>query len=402
MLVEETQKNSSLTRDKAILVAAMIGDRIGLSLLYIVFGPLARDIGLSEMQFGFLIAATNISLGIASPFWGRKSQILGRKPVFMIGLAGYAVGYILLAWIIQSGLDGSFTVSTVFWCLLAARFVYGLAAAGTQPAATAYIADITSVATRAKGMALIGIAAGVGTVLGPLLGGTLSAIDSVLPLYATAGIMGTAALLAWVGLTEPARHVTREVKRKLSFVDPRVFPYMLGWCLVIFVLTSVQTITAFYIADTFTFGGRDAVTGAISVAFLCMGIAMLFVQGVILQMFQIAPLALLRTGFIVFGIALIVLGSATNLAMLNVSYMLLGFGFSLVNPGLNAGASISVEPEEQGAVAGLLSAAPVVGMIFGPVVGTMLYGINPTGPIWLGALISLAMAVYFFVQPRAE
>ncbi len=145
MLIEETQNNSSLTRDKAILVAAMIGDRIGLSLLYIVFGPLARDIGLSEMQFGFLIAVTNISLGIASPFWGRKSQILGRKPVFMIGLAGYAVGYILLAWIIQSGLDGSFTVSTVFWCLLAARFFYGLAAAGTQPAATAYIADITSV-----------------------------------------------------------------------------------------------------------------------------------------------------------------------------------------------------------------------------------------------------------------
>jgi MFS family permease len=88
--------------------------------------------------------------------------------------------------------------------------------------------------------------------------------------------------------------------------------------------------------------------------------------------------------------------------MLNLSYMLFGVGFSAITPGLNAGASISVEPEEQGAVAGLLSAAPVVGMIFGPVVGTLLYGVNATSPIWLGAGLSLAMAAYFFVQPRAK
>jgi MFS family permease len=402
MSTEEFQKSPSLTRDKAILVAAMVGDRIGLSLLFIVFGPLARDIGLSETQFGILIAVTNISLGIASPFWGRKSQTLGRKPVFIIGLAGYALGYILLATFIKAGLAGSLTVSAVFWSLLVTRFCYGLIAAGTQPAATAYIADITSVATRAKGMALIGIAAGVGTVLGPLLGGTLSAIDSVFPLYATAGIMGSAAMLAWAGLTEPARHVTRNVTRKLSFLDPRVFPYLLGWCLVIFVLTSIQTITAFYIADTFMFGDRDDVTRAISVAFLCMGAAMLFVQGVILQVFRIEPKVLLRAGFILFGIGLIVLGSATGLAMLNLSYALLGFGFSAINPGLNAGASISVDTQEQGAVAGLLSAAPVVGMIFGPVVGTILYGIHPTWPIWLGAGISAVMAIYFFVLPERK
>jgi MFS family permease len=402
MSTEESEQSPSLTRDKAILVVAMIGDRIGLSLLFIVFGPLARDIGLSETQFGILIAATNISLGIASPFWGRKSQTLGRKPVFIIGLAGYALGYILLATLIKAGLAGSLTVSTVFWSLLVTRFCYGLIAAGTQPAATAYIADITSVATRAKGMALIGIAAGVGTVLGPLLGGTLSAIDSVFPLYATAGIMGGAAMLAWAGLTEPARHVTRKVTRKLSFLDPRVFPYLLGWCLVIFVLTSIQTITAFYIADTFMFGDRDDVTRAISVAFLCMGAAMLFVQGVILQVFRIEPKVLLRAGFILFGIGLIVLGSTTSLAMLNLSYALLGFGFSAINPGLNAGASISVDAQEQGAVAGLLSAAPVVGMIFGPVVGTILYGLHPTWPIWLGAGISAVMAIYFFLQPERK
>jgi MFS family permease len=392
----------SLTGDKTILTVGMIGDRIGLSLLFIVFGPLARDVGLSDMQFGLLMAATNIALGIASPFWGHKSQVLGRKPVFIIGLFGYAVGYVLLALIIQAGLDGSLTVLTVFWCLLAARFVYGLAAAATQPAATAYIADITSISGRTKGMALIGIAAGVGTVLGPLLGGPLSAVDTVFPLYAIAGIMSAAAILAWLGLAEPPRHARSTVTRKLHFWDARIFPYLLGWCFAIFVLTSIQTITAFYIADTFAFGDRDAVTRATSVAFLCMGAALLFVQGVVLQIFQIPPKILLRAGFILFGIGLVILGSTHSLTMLNLSYMMFGLGFSMINPGLNAGASISVDPEEQGAVAGLLSAAPVVGMIFGPVVGTLLYGMNPTWPIWLGAAISLGMAWYFFRRPRTK
>lgn len=397
------ESSGSIKRDKAILVAGMIGDRIGLSLLFIVFGPLARDVGLSDTQFGLVMAATNISLGIGSPFWGRKSQVLGRKPVFMIGLFGYAVGYILLAIFIQAGLDEWLRSSIVFWCLLLTRFAYGLIAAATQPAATAFIADITTIEGRARGMALIGIAAGVGTVVGPLLGGALSAVGSVFPLYAIAVIMAASAMLAWWGLTEPERHITATVTRKLSFTDPRVFPYLLGWCLAIFVLTSIQTITAFFIADTFTFGDRGAVTRATSVAFLCMGAALLFVQAVILQIFRIPPKILLRVGFVLFGVGLIVLGLAPNLAMLNLSYALFGLGFSAINPGLNAGASISVEPEEQGAVAGLLSAAPVVGMIFGPVVGTLLYGMNPTSPIWLGAAISVSMAMYFFVlrEPNA-
>jgi MFS family permease len=400
MTTTDPSPGRSVTRNKAILVVGMIGDRIGLSMLFIVFGPLVRDVGLSDLQFGVIMAATNIALGIGSPFWGRKSQVLGRKPAFMIGLAGYAVGYILLALIIQAGLTGWLTAWPVFWCLLAVRFAYGLVAAATQPGATAFIADITSITGRARGMALIGVAAGVGTVLGPLLGGALSTVDSVLPLYATAAIMGGAAMLAWTGLAEPRRHLSQSVTARLSFLDPRVFPYLLGWCLAIFVLTSIQTITAFYVTDAFGLLDRAAVTSATSIAFLCMGTALLFVQAVILQVFRIEPTTLLRAGFVMFGAGLILLGSTSSLLMLYLSYMLFGFGFSFINPGLNAGASISVDAEEQGAVAGLLSAAPVVGMIFGPVIGAMLYERNPAWPIWLGAVISLAMAGYFFALPR--
>jgi MFS family permease len=385
-------------QDKAILISGLISDRIGLALLYIVFGPLSREIGLSESQFGILIASANVALGFASPYWGERSQTLGRRPVFVIGLSGYAAGFLLLAVTLEAGLSGWLTAWPLFIALLAVRLSYGLFAAATQPAATAYLADVTDATNRTRGMALIGVAAGIGTVLGPTLGGSLSAIGPVVPLYVAGILAGVVAGLAYHGLREPARHTAATTADKMRFTDRRIFPYLMGWFVAILVLTAIQTITAFYLADRFALGEREAVTRATSVAFLIMGIAMIVTQAGVLQVLRIRPVWLLRLGFMLFGVALLMLLSASDLIVLYVAFGLLGLGFSLVSPGLNAAASISVSDGEQGAVAGLLSAAPVFGMVVGPVAGTALYSLNPVWPIALGAAICVATGLYFLVS----
>ena len=81
-----------------------------------------------------------------------------------------------------------------------------LLAAATQPAATAYVADTTDARDRTRGMALIGVAAGVGTIMGPIVGGTLSTISAVFPLYVAAALAAAVAIVAALGLREPARH----------------------------------------------------------------------------------------------------------------------------------------------------------------------------------------------------
>ena len=381
----------------------LITDRIGLALLYVVFGPLARVIGLTEIQFGILIAAANITLGIASPYWGRRSQSLGRKPVYIIGLSGYALGFALLGMTIQVGLWGWLGPWPLFFLLLGVRLFYGLFAAGMQPAATAYIADITDQGTRAKGMALIGLAAGIGTVLGPVVGGILAAVDAVLPLYVASMLAVTAALVAVVALREPVRHVaTAKGELKLRILDPRIFPYLLGWCLIIFVLTGIQTVTAFYLEDKLGVNGPEEIIRAMSVAFLTMGAVMIFMQAIVLQTFRFSPLTMLRVGFALFAVALLVLVSAGSLAAVHVAYGVMGLAFSMINPGLNAGASLSVGGEAQGAVAGLLAAAPILGMVFGPIAGTVLYGLHTNLPMHLGILITVATGVYFcFVRDPA-
>ena len=92
-----------MSRDKAILLFGLVTYGMGQSLLYVIFGPLARDLGLTEWQFGVLISASNVALVIFSPMWGRASQTLGRKKIFIVGLLGYAAGYSVLAFGIQVG-----------------------------------------------------------------------------------------------------------------------------------------------------------------------------------------------------------------------------------------------------------------------------------------------------------
>ncbi|MEZ5564708.1 MAG: hypothetical protein R3F24_03975 [Gammaproteobacteria bacterium] len=52
-------------------------------------------------------------------------------------------------------------------------------------------------------------------------------------------------------------------------------------------------------------------------------------------------------------------------------------------------------PEEQGAVAGLLSAAPTIGMIFGPILCGLVYSLLPVLPMLGGALLTAALGIWF-------
>ena len=89
--------SSSFPRDRLILLAGLITYGMGQSLLFVIFAPLARQLGLDELELGLIIAASNVMLAFSAPRWGRASQRMGRRTVYLIGLAGFAVGYAHLA-----------------------------------------------------------------------------------------------------------------------------------------------------------------------------------------------------------------------------------------------------------------------------------------------------------------
>jgi len=385
-----------MSRDRAILLFGLVTYGMGQSLLYVIFGPLARDLGLNEWQFGVLISASNVAVVLFSPLWGRASQARGRKLIFILGLVGYAAGYALLAFGIQVGLWAVMTATPLFFALLAARLVYGTMASAITPAATAYIADTTDAANRSAGMAIVAASGGIGTIIGPALGGVLAKLGPVVPMYTAAGLALVAAVLSGMKLTEPARHADMKSDATVSVTDRRIFPYLLGWFVIFMVFTAVQVITAFYIEDRFGVTERADVIDVASIALLSMAVVTLVVQIVVMQVWKLSPKLLLRTSFLIFAAVLTVFAFSEGLTMLYLSYAGMGLSFALAAPGLNAAASLAVEPHEQGAVAGWLSSAPAFGMIFGPALGGLVYNIAPDLPMLGGAVLSVLVGVYFW------
>lgn len=109
-----------------------------------------------------MLACYSLMQFILSPVWGRASDNIGRRPIILIGLLGSAVSFLAF------GLAGSIVV------LFVARVFAGALSAASLPTAQAYIADITTPEKRTGGMAVIGVAFGLGFALGPLFGTFLS------------------------------------------------------------------------------------------------------------------------------------------------------------------------------------------------------------------------------------
>jgi MFS family permease len=381
--------------DKVVLILGLVIYGTGFSLLYIIFAPLSRSIGLSTNQFGILIAVSNVALVFSSYYWGKRSQIVGRKRVFIIGLFSYALAYSLFAFGIQIGIWKLLEPLYLFMMLFVIRLIYGALIGGIQPAAVAYMSDTTEASDRAQGMALIGMASGIGTMIGPVIGGGLAFLHPLFPMYFGALIAVGGGFLAMKYLKPTVIEPIAEVQGTLKFHDNRVFPYLLGWMIAFLVFTSTQVIAAFFIEDQLGVTGQSEIIKATSISLLSMALTTTFMQAVVLQVVKLTPELLLRICFLIFGAVLVSISFISTLTQFYLAFGGIGVAFSMITPGLNSAATLSVKPSEQGEVAGLLAGAPVVGMIFGPPLGAFLYNVDPTYPFYYGGLVAIILGIYF-------
>jgi len=392
---------------KFILASGVVIFAIGQSLLFIIVAPMARSIGLTELQFGLAFSLANISLIFAGPFWGKKSDVIGRKPVFIMGLFGSAIGTLAMAGTLSIGLKGTGTMVALLAMIFGSRVIYGLTASAIYPSASGYIADVTAWNDRAKGMALIGSANAIGSILGPAIGGGLAFMGALFPMYAAAAISFAGALAAIAWLVEPEQHRIRQQnkdnsKPALKFTDPRLRPYMIMWATVFIIFISLNFITSFYIQDKFGIPDIAAVMRTASIMLACMAVVITLVQGVLFQIIKISPHVLLRLYGPIFAIALFTMAFAPSLLVLGISFGLLGGAFACATPGINGSASLKMEPHEQGAAAGYLAAANTIGAILGPVVGTSLYKLQPNAPMLIGGVLMIIISVYAFTVPPPQ
>ena len=86
-----------------ILAAGLLCVGAGQSVVFITIPPIARDLGLSEVQIGSIFATSAFVWMLFSPIWGSLSDYIGRKKVVIIGLSGFAVSLMLFSFTISLG-----------------------------------------------------------------------------------------------------------------------------------------------------------------------------------------------------------------------------------------------------------------------------------------------------------
>jgi MFS family permease len=376
---------------------------MGQSMLFAILPPAARKIGISPFQVSTIFATSATLWVFISPRWGRRSDVVGRRPVILIGLLGFALSMVLLATMIEIGLAGLLPAMTVYPLMVASRCVFALLGSGTGPASQAYVADRTSRQERTAGVALVNAALGFGQTIGPGMGAVLAVLGLLAPVYFSAGLAVVSAGMIWLLLPEDGPPIGDNAPPppRMSFRDRRVLPFLIvATCLQAVGATTTITL-AFFLQDTLELNAQQTVQYA-GVGFVALAVAGLFAQLVLVQRFKPPARLMIDLGLPLALLSFLIFVTASGFTAYVIAMVLLGAGLGLVRPGNAAAASLAVEPNEQGAVAGLTGAIGVVGNIFGPMLGTTLYQLTPTGPYLLNAVIMTAALLYVHTNARVR
>lgn len=394
----------------ACIFVVMIGFGLTLPVLAFYIERLALTEGATSQQasghVGALTGIFALMQFLFAPLWGRLSDRTGRRPLFLIGLTGYAISMLL------------FGIGTNLTVLYAARIVGGILSSAVLPAASAYITDLTSATERGTGMARVGGAIGLGIVIGPALGALLSRLnwhltfrfghfsvdDFSMPFFAAA-LLALFTLLAarrWLPESLPPAHTQSPVDRNTTAAALHVkyrlwflrgsLGQLLGLSILSqFALALFEGTFALHAQQVMSFGPTQ-----MGVVFMICGLVMGVLQAgaVGWLIAHKGEKNLLPIGFSLVGVALVMLMTAKNMAFILAYVALFALGMSLITPSLTALVTKRAG-KRSGAALGLQSAANSLGQASGPLVGGLLFAWHIHAPYLITAipLIGTAMLI---------
>jgi MFS family permease len=377
-----------------ILITGLLANAIGQAFIFAILPPLGREVALSEVQTTSIISTSALVFTFCSPWWGRRSDQIGRKIVIVIGLAGYAVGTVIFAGVFALGMKGILSGWTLYFTALFFRCLQSSVMAATSPGVTAYAADHSSRAFRTQTLARLGTANSLGVIIGPVLAGLLAGLGLLFPLYVAALFTLIAVFTVWKYLPEGEfSGVARKRAPRLSFLDSRLRVYLLSAIGTFTGFSAIQQTLGFRIQDSLSLSGVETAqyTGA---ALMVSAFFTLALQLSIAQRYAGPALNLVRMGLVCNLIAASFVASAQGLTGLIIGMAFMGAGLGLIGPAIAAGASLAVSRDEQGGAAGLITACPAAGFVIGPILGGALYQLNAAYPPIFAGIITFCVLLY--------
>ena len=378
----------------AFIFITLVLDILGIGLIIPILPKLIEEMqgkGLADAAytFGVLAALYSLMQFLFAPLLGSLSDRYGRRPVILISLFGSGIDYFFLAF-----------APTIGWFFLA-RMISGITGANFAPA-TAYIADVSPPEKRAANFGLIGVAFGLGFIIGPAIGGMLGEIDLRLPFIAA----GCLTLINWIYgvfvLPESLKPENRQAfswKRSNpvgSLLALRRYPMIFGLAGSHFLSSLAhQVLPATWVLYTaYRYGWSEKDTGW---SLALVGLMSAIVQGGLTRVIipKIGEKKAAAFGFSISAVCYVLYGIAPQGWMVLIIIVFGSLG-GLAGPALQGLISRNVGDDEQGSVQGSLTSLSSVANIIGMITATSLFGyfvgkhspiILPGAPFFFGAIV---------------
>jgi len=314
---------------------------------------------------------------VCAPLLGGLSDKYGRRPVLLFSLFGFGVDYILLTF-----------APNITW-LFIGRIIAGITGASITTA-SAYIADISTPATRAQNFGMIGAAFGIGFILGPMLGGLLGQLGSRVPFMVAAALCLLNWLYGYFVLPEslpPDKRRAFDIKRANpvgTLLQLRKYPVLLPLisCMIFLYLSghAVQSNWAFFGIERFKWDER-----MIGISLGAVGLLVGLVQGGLVRVInpKLGNEKSVYLGIMMYTLGLLLFALASQTWMMFVFLIPYALG-GIAGPALQALMAGMVKADEQGELQGALTSTAAATSIVGPplMTNTFAYFTGSAAPFY--------------------
>lgn len=395
----------------AFIFTTLLIDVIGISLIIPVMPKLIEqlihgDISIASRYNGWLVFTYALMQFTCSPILGGLSDRYGRRPVLLISLFGLGTDYIFLA-----------LAPSIGW-LFVGRAIAGIGGASVTTAA-AYIADISAPEKRAQNFGLIGVAFGLGYIIGPVIGGVSSQLGPRAPFWIAAALSLINFLYGYFILPEslPVRSRRRFDWRRANAAGAlsrlRKYPVISGLVISLILLYlaahAVQSTWSFYTMFKFKWSSTT-----VGYSLGALGLMIALVQGLVIRVaiprLGKANAVVLGLTFYMTGMLLFAFATEGWMMFCIVAVYCMG---GIAGPALQGIISTQVPRNEQGELQGSLTSLMSATSVFGPLLMNNLFTwfsakdapvYFPGAPFITAAfllLISILLAIPFLKANRA-
>jgi MFS family permease len=412
--------SASLSRERfALLFAVMLVAASGNTAMQSLMPAIGRELKVADLWVAVAFSLSAVIWVLMAPHWARRADHRGRRALMRLGLYGFIASSLICGGILAAGLHGLIPATIVFVIFVFGRAIYGGWGSASPPAVQAYIAARTEGEQRTAYLAALASSFGLGTIIGPAIAPLFifEPLGLSGPLFVFAAIGAVVLILLVFRLPDdtPRSAARGEVvdypsmggflvgsrerggdgpaggSGRLRWRDPRVLPWHIVGVVGGHGNAALLGVIGFLVIDRSGVPLAEA-QQSIAIVLMAGAGATLIAQWGLIPFLALSPRQLVFWGLLIAAAGTMLTGLAGSMYGITLGFAVSSVGFGLFRPGFTSGASLAVEPDEQNAVAGMVTSVNGVAYIAAPAVGVLLYGMWMPLPFLATAAVLLVLA----------